>query len=252
MRNIGCLASDDPILRRRDFLRVGSLSLLGVSLSQFLRLQEALGGTPATAGSKAQACILLWLEGGPSQVDMWDPKPNSSFRPIATNVAGIQVSELLPKTARHMDKLAIIRSLHTLENNHPQATHYAATGHLPNPAMRFPSLGSIVAKELGPRNNLPPYVLQPDTGNDTFFIDHFGAAFVGNQYDPMVLPDPSQPDFEVPDLRLTCGCPSRSLRSACRIGSPFGKWWRRSTGTRCRRPNRGGWTPSPNRPSRWC
>ena len=200
MRNIGCLAGDDPILRRRDFLRVGSLSLLGVSLSQFLRLQEALGGTPAAG--KAQACILLWLEGGPSQVDMWDPKPNSSFRPIATNVAGIQVSELLPKTAGHMDKLAIIRSLHTLENNHPQATHYAATGHLPNPAMRFPSLGSIVAKELGPRNNLPPYVLQPDTGNDTFFIDHFGAAFVGNQYDPMVLPDPSQPDFEVPDLRL--------------------------------------------------
>ena len=165
MRKIGCLASDDPILRRRDFLRVGSLSLLGVSLSQFLRLQEALGGTPAAVGGKAQACILLWLEGGPSQIDMWDPKPNSSFRPIATNVAGIQVSELLPKTARHMDKLAIIRSLHTLENNHPQATHYAATGHLPNPAMRFPSLGSIVAKELGPRNNLPPYVLQPDTGN---------------------------------------------------------------------------------------
>ena len=80
MRKIGCLASDDPILRRRDFLRVGSLSLLGVSLSQFLRLQEALGGTPAAVGGKAQACILLWLEGGPSQIDMWDPKPNSSFR----------------------------------------------------------------------------------------------------------------------------------------------------------------------------
>ncbi len=202
MRKTGCLECNDPILRRRDFLRVGSLSLLGVSLSQLLRLQSALAGVPGMGGAKAQACILLWLEGGPSQIDMWDPKPNSSFRPIATNVAGIQVSELLPKVAKRMDKLAIIRSLHTLENNHPQATHYAATGHQPNPAMRFPSLGSIVAKELGPRNNLPPYVLQPDTGNDIFFVDHFGAAFVGNQYDPMVLPDPSRADFEVPDLRL--------------------------------------------------
>ena len=202
MQKIGCLECNDPILRRRDFLRVGSLSLLGVSLSQLLRLRSTLAAGPAVGKAKAQACILLWLEGGPSQIDMWDPKPNSSFMPIATNVAGIQVSELLPKVAKRMDKLAIIRSMHTLENNHPQATHYAATGHQPNPAMRFPSLGSIVAKELGPRNNLPPYVLQPDTGNDTFFVDHFGAAFVGNQYDPMVLPDPSQPGFEVPDLRL--------------------------------------------------
>jgi hypothetical protein len=201
-KNIGCLNFYDPVLRRRDFLRVGSLSLLGISLSQFLRLEKNLVLGSSNARTKAQSCILLWLEGGPSQVDTWDPKNNSSFRPISTNVPGIQISELLPKVAKRMDKLAIIRSMHTLENNHPQATHYAATGHQPNPAMRFPSLGSVVAKELVSRNNVPPYVLTPSTGNDTFMLDHFGAAFIGNQYDPMALPDPSSKNFKVPDLRL--------------------------------------------------
>ena len=201
-KNIGCLNFNDPVLRRRDFLRVGSLSLLGISLSQFLRLEKNLVLGSSNAQTKAQSCILLWLEGGPSQVDTWDPKNNSSFRPISTNVPGIQISELLPKVAKRMDKLAIIRSMHTLENNHPQATHYAATGHQPNPAMRFPSLGSVVAKELVSRNNVPPYVLTPSTGNDTFMLDHFGAAFIGNQYDPMALPDPSSKNFKVPDLRL--------------------------------------------------
>ena len=201
-KNIGCLNFYDPVLRRRDFLRVGSLSLLGISLSQFLRLEKNLVLGSSNAQTKAQSCILLWLEGGPSQVDTWDPKNNSSFRPISTNVPGIQISELLPKVAKRMDKLAIIRSMHTLENNHPQATHYAATGHQPNPAMRFPSLGSVVAKELVSRNNVPPYVLTPSTGNDTFMLDHFGAAFIGNQYDPMALPDPSSKNFKVPDLRL--------------------------------------------------
>ena len=203
MRKIGCLDVSDSALRRRDFLRVGSLSLLGISLSQMLRMETALANaTGAPPSGKAQACILLFLEGGPSQVDMWDPKPNSSFRPISTNVSGIQVSELLPKTAQRMDRLAIIRSMHTLENNHPQATHYAATGHQVNPAMRFPSLGSVIAKEMGSRNNLPAYVLTPDIGNDTALIESFGAAFIGTQYDPMTLPDPSLPSFHPPDLSL--------------------------------------------------
>ena len=96
----------------------------------------------AAEKTKAQSCILLWLEGGPSHVDTWDPKPNSSFKPISTNVAGIQISSLLPRVSKHMDKLAIIRSMHTLEQDHDPATYYAMTGHRPSPAMQFPSLGS--------------------------------------------------------------------------------------------------------------
>lgn len=205
MRRIGCLNANDPLLNRRHFLKVGSLSLLGISTSQFLRVEKLMAATQVVSDAnkgKAQACILLWLEGGPSQVDTWDPKPNSSFKPIPTNVAGIQISELLPQVAKRMDKLAIIRSLHTLENNHPQATHYAATGHQVNAAMRFPCLGSIIAKEMGPRNNMPAYVLQPDTDNDHHFTENFAAAFIGGEYDPIMLPDPSRPDFEVPDLSL--------------------------------------------------
>ena len=84
MRKIGCLDANDPVLKRRHFLKVGSLSLLGISMSQFLRVESLMAAVQGNGGAKkgkAQSCILLWLEGGPSQVDTWDPKPNSSFKP---------------------------------------------------------------------------------------------------------------------------------------------------------------------------
>lgn len=205
MKKIGCLDINDPTLKRRHFLKVGSLSLLGINASQFLRVEQAMAKVQdkgLRVRGKAQSCILLWLEGGPSQVDTWDPKKNSAFKPISTNVAGIQVSELVPKIAKRMDKLAIIRSLHSLESNHPQATHYAATGHQVNAAMRFPCLGSVIAKEMGPRRNMPAYVLHPEGGNDHHFTANMSAAFLGGKYGPMMLPDPSSADFEVPDLTL--------------------------------------------------
>src|SRR5882762_7117685 len=190
---------------RRHFIRVGGLNLLGIGLSQFLELQSrilAAEGAGAAKPAKAQACILLWLDGGASQVDTWDPKPESAFRPISTNVAGIQVSELLPRVSQHMDKLALIRSMTTEETNHPQAQHYALTGHKPNPAMRFPCFGSIISREMGPRNNIPPHVLEPDLGRDPQFFENVKGSFAGAEYDAMILPDPSQKDFEVPDLTL--------------------------------------------------
>src|SRR5437016_1723159 len=121
---------------RRDFLSVGSLGFLGLTLSDYLQAAAAKG----PAQGKATSVILLWLEGGPSHIDTWDPKPNSNFKPISTNVAGIQVSELLPTIAKKMDKIALVRSMHTRGNDHPQATHYAITGHEINPAMQFASL----------------------------------------------------------------------------------------------------------------
>src|SRR5579859_7148352 len=137
------------VYSRRSFLRVGSLSFFGINLSQYLALQKLMAATgdPGRPPAKAQSCILLWLEGGPSHVDTFDPKPGSAFKPIATNVPGIQVSELLPRIAKHADKFAIIRSLHTEENNHAQATYYAMTGHKLNPVTKFPSLGSMITRE---------------------------------------------------------------------------------------------------------
>jgi hypothetical protein len=183
---------------RRFFLKAGSLELLGIHLNQFLKA----AANTETAKGKAQACILLWLEGGPSQVDTWDPKSNSAFKPIGTNVAGIQISELLPQTARRMDRLAIVRSMHTKGNDHPQGTHYAITGHDVNPAMHFPSIGSIIAKEMGPRAAVPPHILVPQWERNRQYEEYFGSGFLGPGYDPMTLPDPAKPNFQVADLSL--------------------------------------------------
>jgi len=181
---------------RRSFLNVGSLGFLG------LTLREYLSAAKGPENGKANSVILFWLEGGPSHIDTWDPKPNSNFKPISTNVAGIQISELLPKMAKHMDKFALVRSMHTKGNDHPQATHYAITGHEVNPAMQFPSLGSIITKEMGPRNAVPAHVLVPKWDRTRQYEDYFRASFLGGEYDPMCIPDPGKPGFEVTDLSL--------------------------------------------------
>lgn len=183
---------------RRDFLSVGSLGALGITLSGYLRA----AATEKAATSKATSVILFWLEGGPSHIDTWDPKTNSNFKPISTNVAGIQISELLPKMAKMMDKFALVRSMHTRGTDHPQATHYAMTGHEINPAMQFPSLGSIITREMGPRNAVPPHVLVPKWDKTRQYEEYFRASFLGGEYDPMCIPDPSRPGFDVTDLSL--------------------------------------------------
>ena len=116
-----CPSCDGNHPGRRDFLRVGALSFLGMDLAGYLATSTA--ETPEEA--KAQACILLWLDGGASHVDMWDPKPVSNFKPISTKADGIQISELFPRLAGQMDKISVIRSLHTEENNHGAGHHYA-------------------------------------------------------------------------------------------------------------------------------
>ena len=101
-----------------------------------------------------------------------------------------------------MDKLAIIRSMSSFGDDHPQAVHYTATGHLHNPAMQFPSLGSIVGKELGPAEGMPPYVIVPRWERSQQYQESFRSAFLGPDYAPMLIPDPSKDNFEVTDLSL--------------------------------------------------
>src|SRR5438093_7345731 len=184
---------------RRSFITAGSLGFLGLSQREALR---AAAGAKAPANGKAKAVILFWLEGGPSHIDTWEPKSNSNFKPISTNVPGIQISELLPKMAKRMDKFALVRSMHTRGTDHPQATHYAITGHEINPAMQFPSLGSIITKEMGPRNAVPAHVLVPKWDRTRQYEEYFRASFLGGDYDPMCIPDPAKPGFEVTDLSL--------------------------------------------------
>jgi len=194
---------------RRDFLSAGSLGFLGLTLSEYLQAAATTQPFKPTATS----VILFWLEGGPSHIDTWDPKVNSNFKPISTNVAGIQVSELLPKISKKMDKLALVRSMHTRGNDHPQATHYVITGHEVNPAMQFPSVGSIITKELGARNAVPAHVLVPKWDKGRQYEDYFRASFLGGDYDPMCIPDPSRPDFQVTDLSLPKSVSQASVES---------------------------------------
>lgn len=208
MSKAGCLRLTPKALARRDFLRAGSLGFLGIGLASFLRASAA-----AAPKGKAQACILLWLEGGPSQIDTWDPKPNSAFRPISTNVAGIQISELLPQMARRMDKISIVRSMHTKGNDHPQGTHYAITGHEVNPAMQFPSLGAIITREMGSRNAVPPHVLTPHWERNRQYEEYFRSGFLGSEFDPMAIPDPGREGFQVADLSLPKSVSEQAVRS---------------------------------------
>ncbi len=189
-----CTRCDGNHLKRRDFLRVGTLTFLGMGLSDFLRVSHALQATESVGKAKAQACIMLWLDGGPSHMDTFDPKPSSSFKPISTNVPGIQLSELLPTVAKHMDKLSVIRSMHTKDNDHFQGTHYALTGHSPNPAMKFPGFPAIITKELGPRNNVPPHVMVPAMAKaKKRYQDTFKGHIIGPENDPLIIPDANQP-----------------------------------------------------------
>jgi uncharacterized protein (DUF1501 family) len=206
MNSSACIDCRQANRTRRHFLRLGALSFLGPNLAQYLQLKAAQtqADVAVKRPAKAQACIMLWLEGGVSQVDSWDVKGNTGFKPISTNVAGIQIAESLPRIARHMDKLAIIRSMKTMERNHAQATMETLSGHRPVPALKFPSFGSIVAKETGSRNNMPPYTIVPMPNEHDFYSyqDAYKASWIGSEYDGMILPDPSKPTFMVPDLSL--------------------------------------------------
>lgn len=204
MKKVECYHCTGIALTRRDFLRAGTLSFLGLNFADILRARAVAPLSGSAAPGKAQAVIMLWLEGGISQLDTWDVKGNSGFKPISTNAPGVQISEILPRTAQHMDKLSIIRSMQTLETNHVQATIETLTAHRPSPATKYPSFGSIVSKELGSRNNMPPFVLAPKPRETAFFAysEAFQGAFIGSQYDGMIVPDPSKPDFSVPDLSL--------------------------------------------------
>jgi uncharacterized protein (DUF1501 family) len=148
-------------IARRDFLHLGLLTAFGLSVGGALRLQAA--NTPA----RAKSCILIWLDGGPSHLDTFDPKPDapsevrSQFRAIGTSVAGLQICEHLPLTARVMQDVALIRSLTHDLGNHDTGARYLLTGHRPTPALEYPSLGSLVANDAGFGAALPPYVAIP-------------------------------------------------------------------------------------------
>ncbi|MHC5539946.1 DUF1501 domain-containing protein, partial [Singulisphaera rosea] len=179
-------------LTRRDFLHAGSLAALGLGLPTMGAL-EAQG---AVAKGREMNCILLFLVGGPSQLDTWDMKPDAPeeirgpFRPIETNVAGIQVSEIFPRLSRMMDRVALVRSVyHTAAAVHDTGHQMMQTGRLFTGGIEHPHYGCTVAKLEGAKGDMPPNVLLPKpigpTGGN---LPHGHAAgYLGKTYDPFIL-----------------------------------------------------------------
>jgi len=188
---------------RRDFLHVGLIGGLGLTLPDFLRLEAkaALKHYPSTEG-KAKSLIHIFLPGGMAHQESWDPKPHApleyrgSLKPVGTSIDGVQFSELFKHTAEIANKMTVCRSVTHGEAAHQRGVHNMFTGYRPSPAVDYPSLGSVVSHELGSRNNLPPYICIPEQPNK-----FAGNGYLSSAYGPFsVGGDPSLKNFSVRDL----------------------------------------------------
>jgi hypothetical protein len=192
-------------LTRRDFLHAGALSALGLTLPGFLA-QKAAG---AVKDNDVNG-IMLFLVGGPSQIDTWDPKPKAPdeirgpFKTIDTNVPGMQISEIFPKMAKHADKYSLIRSCyHTATAVHDTGHQMMQTGRLFTGGVEHPHEGCVLGYLKGGRGEMPAHVLIPKPiGRTGGNLPHGqSAGYLGKQYDPFVLnADPNDKNFTVPDL----------------------------------------------------
>jgi hypothetical protein len=224
---------------RREWLRVGGLSVLGLSLADLPAPQATLDAAPqgnqltrglaGTTFGRAKNVIFLWLQGGPPQHETFDPKPDAPaeirgpFRPIQTNIPGIQFCELLPRTAQRADKLAIIRSLATDDNNHDVSGYWVLTGYPYGPGSArqikptdWPYFGSVV-KQLKPSEQLPALtsVWLPDKMrlNDNVTPAGQTGGFLGSFWDPeRFVGDPASEDYRIEGLNLPIDLPSHRMQ----------------------------------------
>jgi hypothetical protein len=216
---------------RREFLHVGSLTGLGLSLGGLFRLQAARADTKVYehfAGT-AKSVIHIWLPGGWAQQETFDPKPlapseyRGDLNAIDTKLTGVQFSEKLVKTAQVADKITVVRSMTHGEAAHERGTHNMFTGYRPSPALTFPSFGSVVSHEFGPRANLPPYVCVPNLP-----AQDAGAGYLGSAFGPFVLgSDPSDGGFTVRDLALPGGVDAERFAKRQRLRESVGRHFQR-------------------------
>ena len=198
---------------RRSFIQVGALGGLGLSLSDYFQLKQAQADQKfyESVEGPAKSVIFIYLPGGSAHQETFDPKPlapieyRGPMSSIETNVVGTRLNETMVKTAKIADKITIIRSMTHGEAAHARGTHNMFTGYRPSPALQYPSIGSVVAHEFGPRHNLPPYVCIPNQPNEFAGTGYLSSSFSGFSLGA----DPAGANFQVRDLNLPASVDER-------------------------------------------
>lgn len=189
-------------LSRRDFIRIGALAPVGLSLANLLSLEKAMAGSAVRA--RAKSVILVFLGGGISHHDTFDPKPDAveeirgKYKTISTNVPGLQVTDLLPLMAQQMDKVTLIRSGTHENDHHETATNWVLSGRFGSPFGDFPAMGAVVAHETGFSGIVPPYVAVPK--NPSFTWELGKSAWLGGRFESFKCGNPNDAHFQVRDL----------------------------------------------------
>ena len=205
-------------ITRRTLLSAGGMGLLGLNLPGLLRAEDA-----ASAGSlpvRAKSVIFLFQFGGPSHIDTFDMKPDAPaeirgpHKSISSVVPGLPVSEHLPKMAKQMDRISLVRSMHHTMKNHNSAAYYALTGHEPprddqrlrDSLSLYPAYGSVVDKLAPLKSELPTFVSYPHVIADGSVTPGQRASFLGKAHDPFfIAEDPNSKNFKLPELSLPSG-----------------------------------------------
>jgi hypothetical protein len=209
------LRTDCARFHRRDFLRLGTAGLLGLGLDDLLRLEAN-----ANAGRrKATSVLMVWLAGGPSTIDIWDLKPaapeniRGEFKRIATSAKGVQICELMPKTAKVMHHCSLVRSLHHNIPEHSVGTRYMTTGNRPSPSLEYPGLGSLAARLLPAAAGVPSYVA---------FQRTVGAGHLGTAYAAFEVEDvPGRSRLRAPGMSLPADFSLDELADRDRLRNAF-------------------------------
>jgi hypothetical protein len=194
-------------ISRRGLLEIGGLGLFGLGLPHLLQAEETIA--EATTRARAKSVVLVYLGGGMSHHDTFDMKPEAveetrgKYQPMATNVVGTKICELLPKMARTMDKVTLVRSQSHDDIRHEAATNYVMSGWFDNGFGEHPAMGAVVSHELGAGAKLPPYVAVPR--NPSFSWELGKSAFLGSRYESFKAGDPNQENYRVRDLAMSDG-----------------------------------------------
>ena len=216
-------------MKRRDFLHVGFVGGVGLTLADKLRMEaNAEQKFYESKEGKAKSVIFIFMPGGMAHQETFDPKPyapieyRGPMNSIATNVAGVRLNETMVQTAKIADKIAICRSMSHGEAAHERGTHNMFTGYRPSPALQFPSIGSVVSHEFGPRKNLPPYVCIPNQPNQFAGTGYLSSSYAGFSLGS----DPASRGFTVKDLKLPSGVNDNRFVTRRRILSAVNEHFR--------------------------